>query len=95
MHIFAVLRRPIVTEKSTLLQERSKYVFEIAPKANKVQVKEAVERAFDVKVLSVNITMNRGEMRRVGNVHRIKTPDLKKAVVTLRPGDTIQIFEGA
>ncbi len=95
MHIFAVLRRPIVTEKSTLLQERSKYVFEIAPKANKAQVKEAVERAFDVKVLAVNITMNRGEMRRVGNVHRIKTPDLKKAVVTLRTGDTIQIFEGA
>ena len=94
MHPFDVLRRPLVTEKGTLLQERSKYVFEVALTANKTQVKEAVERAFEVKVTAVNIIRKRGTMRRIGP-RRVRTADQKKAVVTLRPGDTIQIFEGA
>ncbi len=95
MHLFGVLRRPVVTEKSTLLQGRSKYVFEVARGANKPQIREAVERAFDVKVTAVNITMIRGEVRRVGPNRHVKTSNVKKAVVTLRAGDTIQIFEGA
>ena len=95
MHVLSVLRRPVVTEKSTLLQERGKYVFEVAPQANKAQVKEAVERAFGVKVTAVNIANTKGEVRRMGGARIIRTPTVKKAVVTLRPGDTIQIFEGA
>jgi large subunit ribosomal protein L23 len=94
MHTYSVLRRPIVTEKSSLSQEQGKYVFEIAPLANKVQVREAVEKAFKVKVRKVNIVRTRGEVRRLG-VRLIKTPDKKKALVTLKAGDTITLFEGA
>ena len=96
MQVLSVLVRPIVTEKSTLMQDQNKYVFEITPRANKSQVKIAVERAFNVKVLAVNIVKARGEHRRVGISRRlIKLPDQKKAVVTLKQGDTIQVFEGA
>jgi large subunit ribosomal protein L23 len=96
MSVLKVLLRPVITEKSTLLQESHKYVFQVAPGANKVEVREAIERAFDVKVRAVNIVKSRGAVRRVGNSGRIRrTKDVKKAVVTLRPGDSIPIFEGA
>ena len=85
--------RPMITAKSTLLQEGGKYVFRVAPGANKVDVRRAIETTFGVKVLDVNITMTRGKKKRFGP--RIKrTPDTKKAVVTLRRGDRIQIIEG-
>ena len=58
MRVYEVLRKPVITEKSTILQERGKYVFKIALRANKPQVREAVERAFEVKVQSVNIVNN-------------------------------------
>ena len=93
MNLREVLVRPLITEKSTLLQEGGKYVFQVAPGSNKVEVRSAVELAFDVKVLDVNITMTRGKAKRYGP--RIKKrPDTKKAVVTLRRGDRIQIIEG-
>ena len=96
MQVLSVIRAPVVTEKSTLLQEQNKYVFEVSTRANKVQVKEAVERAFEVKVRSVNMMRTKTQHRRIGISGRIvKVPGVKKAVVTLRPGDTIQIFEGA
>ena len=60
--VYDVLLKPVVTEKSTMLQEQGKYVFEVTPTANKIIVKEAIEKAFDVNVLSVNITMNRGKV---------------------------------
>ena len=92
--VYDLLLKPVVTEKSTLLQEQGKYVFEVLPIANKITIKEAVEKAFDVNVLSVNITMNRGKVKRVGqNYSRSKVK--KKAIVTLKPGDRIEIFEGA
>ena len=95
MNVFQVVRRPVVTEKSTLLQESNKYVFEVSPGANKAQVREAIERAFDVKVVSVNTLKTRGETRRFGkSSRRVRTPDTKKAIVTLKPGDTIPLFEG-
>ena len=94
MHVFEVLRKPLITEKSTMLQEGNKYVFEVDPGANKIQIREAVERAFDVNVKGVNITWVRGKERRVGP-RRIRSSDQKKAVVTLRHGQTIQVFEGA
>ncbi|MBI4202592.1 MAG: 50S ribosomal protein L23 [Chloroflexi bacterium] len=94
MEAMQVLVRPVVTEKSTLLQEQNKYVFQVTPRANKTLVKQAVQAAYNVKVLDVNMLKNRGKLKRFGR--RIKqTPDIKKAIVTLQPGDRIQIFEGA
>ena len=93
MHPLEVLRRPVITEKSTILSDNSKYVFEVAVPANKVQVKEAVEDAFDVDVISVNIMRLHGKTKRYGN-RTIKTKTWKKAIVTLKPGQKIEIFEG-
>ena len=93
MNLLEVIIHPMITEKSTLLQESGKYVFRVAPRANKVEIKQAVQTVFGVKVLDVNITMNRGKSKRFGPRFK-KTPDIKKAVVTLRPGDRIQIVEG-
>lgn len=95
MHVLQVLKRPVITEKSTLLQEQNKYVFDILQGANKAQVKEAVERGFEVTVLSVNIISQNTERVRRGNGRwQVRRSD-KKAVVTIAPGDTIQLFEGA
>ena len=94
MQVLQVLVRPVVTEQSTLLQEKGKYVFEVLPSANKIMVRRAVEQAFNVNVVSVNIVMNRGKAKRFG-ARRVTTRDIKKAIVTLKPGDRIQIFEGA
>ena len=93
MNISEVLLRPTITEKSTLLQEEGQYTFQVAPKANKTLVKQAVEENFNVKVLSVNITLNRGKRKRYGPRFK-KQPDVKKAVVTLQPGDRIDLIEG-
>ncbi len=93
MHKFEVLRRPVVTEKSTDFQERGRYVFEVAPEATKLQVKAAVQDAFGVKVVKVNTMNVRGKGKRYGP--RIATkPAWKKAIVTLAPGNSITIFEG-
>ena len=94
MHLYQVLLRPIVTEKSTMLQERDKYVFQIALGANKVMVREAVQKVYDVKVTSVNIIRTPGKVKRYGP-RMVKRPGTKKAIVTLKQGDRIQIFEGA
>ena len=93
MNIHHVLVKPTITEKSTLLQESGKYTFQVALRANKVEVKEAVEKSFDVTVADVNITKLHGKRKRYGP--RIaKKPDIKKAVVTLAEGDRINIIEG-
>jgi len=70
-----------------------KYAFEVNKKANKVLVKQAVEKAFKVKVTAVNVMMVPGKERRVGR-RMIMTPSWKKAIVTLKPGDKIELFEG-
>ena len=93
MHLADVLRRPLVTEKNTILQAQNKYAFEVAKEANKPQIKQAVEKAFKVKVTSVNVIKVAGKTRRVGR-QLVSTPSWKKAIVTLRPGDKIEIFEG-
>ncbi len=93
MNIHQVLVKPTITEKSTLLQESGKYTFQVAPRANKVQVKEAVEKSFDVTVLDVNITKLHGKRKRYGP-RTSKQPDIKKAVVTLAEGDRINLIEG-
>jgi large subunit ribosomal protein L23 len=93
MHLYEVLEKPLITEKSTVLQAEGKYAFHVADGANKVLVKQAVEKAFNVKVTAVNIMMVRGKMRRIGR-RMVMTPDWKKAIVTLKPGDKIELFEG-
>lgn len=86
-----VLVRPIVTEASTDAMTLNKYTFEVAPWANKVQVREAVEKIFKVKVTGVNTLWTRGKTKRRGKTSG-RQPDRKKAIVTLAPGDTIEIF---
>jgi len=93
MNIYEVLRRPLVTEKSTRLSERNKYVFEVDKKASKDQVKQAVEIAFKVGVTGVNIIKVPGETKRAGK-REITKSAWKKAIVTLKEGDKIQYFEG-
>lgn len=93
MELQQVLVKPIITEKSTLLQESGKYVFHVAPRANKIMIKEAVQKAFGVTVIDVNICKVRGKEKRYGP-RLIRTPDVKKAIVTLLAGDRIQLIEG-
>lgn len=89
-----VIIRPVVTEKSVnLAQQGNKYTFYVDKKANKIEIKKAVEDLFKVKVLVVNTMIVKGKRKRVGRF-RGRTPDKKKAIVTLRPGDKIEIFEG-
>ncbi len=94
IHPFAVIRRPLITEKATVLAGANKYAFEVDPRANKNQIKEAVELAFNVTVTAVNTMNVKGKTRRAGRRARTKAPDWKKAVVTVQAGDRIQIFEG-
>jgi large subunit ribosomal protein L23 len=83
--------RPIVTEKATLLLEQNKYVFEVILKATKPEIKAAIESLFDVKVTSVNTLRPPRKKRRVGKFVGYK-PQYKRAVVTLRTGDSITLF---
>ncbi len=93
MHLYEVLRRPLITEKNTDLQTQNKYAFEIAKEANKPMVRQAVEKAFKVRVTKVNVITVPGKTRRVGR-RQVLTPSWKKAIVTLQPGDKIEFFEG-
>ena len=93
---FAVILRPLVTEKSTELAGANKYIFQVDRRANKPQIKTAVERAFDVRVTSVNVMTMKGKShgnRRFGR-RVTHAPDWKKAVVTLAEGESIELFEG-
>jgi len=93
MHTFEVLRKPVVTEKSTMLQEAGRYVFEVARSATKHEIRRAVEESFGVKVIRVGTMNVRGKAKRFGPRAVVKR-SWKKAIVTLAPGDNITIFEG-
>ena len=93
MQLYEILKRPLITEKSTALQEQGKYAFEVNRGANKYEIKNAVEKAFKVTVMSVNVITVPGETHRVGRNKVFRQP-WKKAVVTLKSGDKIQFFEG-
>lgn len=93
MHLYEVLRRPLITEKDTILQTQGKYVFEVAEEANKNLIKQAVEKAFNVKVTAVNVMTVPGKERRIGR-RMVLTPSWKKAIVTLQSGDKLEFFEG-
>lgn len=94
IHPYAVLREPIITEKSTELAEHGKYVFEVDPRANKLQIREAIEIAFSVQVKKVNVINVRGATRRIGRGRPGRERDWKKAIVTLADGYEIRLFEG-
>jgi large subunit ribosomal protein L23 len=93
---YEIILRPLVTEKSTALSGANKYIFEVDPRANKLQIRAAVEKAFNVTVTSVNVMVMKGKPTG-GRMMRRKTSyksDWKKAVVTLAADSKIELFEG-
>jgi large subunit ribosomal protein L23 len=93
-NLYAVIRRPIITEKGNLQKEASRKVtFEVHPDANKQEIKAAVEKAFKVRVVSVRSLNQLGKMKRVGRFQG-RRRNWKKAIVTLGPNDKIEFFEG-
>ena len=94
MHAREVLIAPVVSEKSYSLIEDNKYSFRVHDKAHKTQVRQAVEELFGVKVERVNIAKVQAKPKRRGMFKGVK-PGWKKAIVELREGDSIEIFEGA
>ena len=88
-----ILIRPIVTEKSTALMEQGKYTFRVPLAATKIQIRQAVEQIFKVKVQAVNTMRYEGKLKRM-EPHTGAPQRLKKAVVTLKPGEAIELFEG-
>jgi large subunit ribosomal protein L23 len=94
MDAYKVLKRPLVTEKSTQEKNQSnQIVFEVDRRANKIMVRSAVESIFKVKVLSVQLMNVKGKQRRVGRNVGTR-PDWKKAIVRLGQGENIEFFEG-
>lgn len=95
MNIYQVLKRPLQTEKTDYQRDNNQYVFEVDRRANKLQIKEAVETIFDVKVTAVNTMIIKPKRRRLGRKVIITHPAWKRAVVTLAPGERIrEFFEG-
>ena len=88
-----ILIRPIVTEKSTALMEQGKYTFRVPLAATKIQIRQAVEQIFKVKVQALNTMRYEGKLKRMGRTQGRRS-DWKKAVVTLKPGEAIELFEG-
>jgi large subunit ribosomal protein L23 len=89
----SVILRPLVTEKgSKLREEGNKYLFSVAPDANKIEIKRAVQEIFNVKVKDVQTLVVHGKVKRMGAFEG-KRPDWKKAVVTLEKGQSIDLFE--
>ncbi|HEX5414677.1 MAG TPA: 50S ribosomal protein L23 [Chloroflexota bacterium] len=94
MELYEILRRPLITEKNTLLGEQNKYTFEVAMAATKPEIRDAVEKIFKVDVTAVNTSKVHGKVKRVGRSIG-RTRSWKKAVVTLKPGQRIEVFGGA
>jgi len=94
-NMYQVIKRPILSEKTTLQKEETnKITFEVDPRANKIEIKQAVEKIFKVKVNNVHTMMVRGKVKRQGRFSG-KRPDWKKAIVSLKPGDKVSFLEGA
>ena len=88
-----IIINPVVTEKSVDLMQENKYCFKVAKDANKIEIKNAIEEIFKVTVVNVNTVNVHGKMKRMGRTQGM-TASWKKAVVTLREGDSIEVFEG-
>lgn len=91
-HITEVLKRPIITEKTMKLVEEGKYTFEISQDANKIEVKDAVQKLFNVDVTKVNVINGKAKKKRVGRYEGYR-PRVKKAIVSVKAGQSIDIFE--
>ena len=96
MQVENIIKRPLtLTEKGNILREaQNQYLFEVDRRANKIEIKQAVEQLFNVKVLEVRTMIVRGHMRRMGRGYS-KTKNWKKAIVAVKDGDTIEFFGGA
>jgi large subunit ribosomal protein L23 len=96
MQLEDIIKRPLMlTEKGNILREtQNQFLFEVDRRANKIQIRQAVEKLFQVKVIDVRTLIVRGHMRRMGRGHE-KTKNWKKAIVHVKDGDTIEFFEGA
>ena len=95
MNIYDVLRAPRMSEKTmSLKEEANQFAFEVDPRANKIQIKESVEKSFKVSVLKVRTMNVRGKKKRLGRTEGRKS-SWKKALVTLKAGESIEYFEGA
>ncbi len=91
--IFEIIKRPVISEKSTALAEvANRYVFEVSAKASKPEIKSAIEQLFKVKVKAVNTAMMHGKTKRVGRFE-VKRSNWKKAIITLAPGQKIELFQ--
>ena len=86
-----IVRRPLITEKGTdLTTKHNAYTFMVAPTANKAQIKRAIEELFQVKVLGVRTMVRQGKVK--GRRYKVRKPDWKRAVVTLKEGDTVEFL---
>lgn len=93
LHLYDIIRRPLISEKSTLLSdELNQYVFEVAPEANKLQIKEAIEVIFDKKVKKVNTVIMPAKRGVRGRRTYIRSKQFKKAIITLEAGEKIELF---
>ena len=90
---YDIIVSPVITEKATNLTEQNKVVFRVAPKATKPQIKEAVKKLFDVKVVGVNTLVTKGK-KKIFRGLRGQRSDVKKAIVTLAEGETIDVTTG-
>ncbi|MEI8182769.1 MAG: 50S ribosomal protein L23 [Desulfomonile sp.] len=94
MEEYKIIRRPIVTEKGTVLKdENNQLIFEVDPESNKSEIRKAVEKLFKVKVLSVRTQNRSGKRKRLGRTAG-RRRNWKKAIVSLREGDRVDFFEG-
>ncbi len=87
---YSIVKYPVITEKGTQLGPQNKYLFSVDIKANKIEIKKAIEEIYKVKVARVNTMKVRGKKRRV-RFQEGKTPDWKKAIVTLAEGQSIEL----
>jgi large subunit ribosomal protein L23 len=92
---YSIVKRPLITEKGMSIASRGKYAFEVAIDSNKMEIADAVHKIFSVDVIKVNTLRVKGKSKHLGRYPAGKTPDWKKAYVTLRPGQRIDIFEAA
>ena len=93
--IYEIIKRPLMTEKSTGIGEKQNaYVFEVSKDADKIEIKNAVEKLFDVKVQDINTMVMHGKLKRVGGRHLGRRSKWKKAIITLKEGYKIQLVEG-
>jgi len=95
MMMYDIIRRPLISEKTTRLKESfNQFTFEVNPDANRIEIRKAVEKIFDVSVAKVRTVRVKGKKKQRGRIVG-KRKDWKKAIVTLKPGERIDFFEGA